>query len=143
MKQTRINKVILHCTATKEGQDFKAKDIDNWHKAKGWKGIGYHFVIDIDGTVEAGRNEDEQGAHCSGHNNNSLGIVYVGGLDSHGEAKDTRTPAQKSALLDLVFLLLEKYHLSIDDVYCHNQLSSKQCPCFSIRTFREEFEEAF
>ena len=86
-----INEIILHCTATKEGIDFNATDIDRWHKERGFKKIGYHYVIRLDGTIEEGRPLEEMGAHATGHNAHSIGIVYVGGLDKKGKSKDTRT----------------------------------------------------
>lgn len=134
-----INKIILHCTATIEGKDYRAKDIDRWHKARGWKGIGYHYVIDLDGTVEKGRKDSEIGAHCSGQNAHSIGVVYVGGLATDGKtAKDTRTKEQKAALITLVKKLLKQYNLTINNVYCHNQFANKACPSFSINTFKRE-----
>lgn len=75
----KINEIIVHCAATAEGKNFKAADIDRWHKQRGWDGIGYHHVVDLDGTIEPGRPESKQGAHCLGHNANSIGVVYVGG----------------------------------------------------------------
>ena len=134
-----INKIILHCTATIEGKDYRAQDIDRWHKARGWKGIGYHYVIDLDGTVEKGRKDSEIGAHCSGQNAHSIGVVYVGGLATDGKtAKDTRTKEQKAALITLVKKLLKQYNLTINNVYCHNQFANKACPSFSINTFKRE-----
>ena len=127
----KINKIIIHCTATKEGKDFKAKDIDRWHKEKGWKCIGYHYVIDLDGTVEKGRSVEEIGAHCNGHNADSIGIVYVGGLDSKGNPKDTRTQAQKEALWELLRVLITKYPKA--SIHGHNEFSSKACPCFNVQ----------
>ena len=136
----RIDKIILHCTATIEGKDYRAKDIDRWHKARGWKGIGYHYVIDLDGTVEKGRKDSEIGAHCSGQNSHSIGVVYVGGLAKDGKtAKDTRTKEQKAALITLVKKLLKQYNLTINNVYCHNQFANKACPSFSIKTFKNEY----
>ena len=85
-----MNKVmylILHCAATPEGKSFTAKDIDKMHKQRGFKKIGYHYVIDLDGTIEKGRAENEIGAHCIGYNSKSIGICYIGGL-----AKDSKTP---------------------------------------------------
>ena len=70
----KIDKIIIHCSATKEGIDFKAKDIDVWHRNQGWDGIGYHYVVDLDGTVEKGRNIEKAGAHTVGQNANSIGI---------------------------------------------------------------------
>lgn len=125
-----INNIILHCTATKEGKDFKAKDIDRWHKERGYKKIGYHYVIDLDGTVERGRQDSEIGAHCVGQNRNSIGVVYVGGLDKDGNPKDTRTKAQKEALWSLLRVLLVKYPKA--QIHGHNTFSNKACPCFNV-----------
>ena len=92
----KINEIIVHCSATPEGKDFHASDIDRWHKAQGWKCIGYNYVIDLDGTVEPGRPLNEIGAHTVGHNSNSIGICYIGGCAKDGRTpKDTRTPEQK------------------------------------------------
>ena len=127
----KVDEIILHCSATKEGQNFKAKDIDAWHKQRGFKGIGYHYVIDLDGTVETGRPEYEIGAHCLNHNARSIGICYIGGLDTTGKAKDTRTPQQKAALVKLVADLKLKYPNVT--VHGHNEFANKACPCFTVK----------
>lgn len=127
----KINKIILHCSATKEGRQFTAKDIDQWHKQRGWKGIGYHYVILLDGTIQPGRPESEIGAHTVGQNSNSIGICYIGGLDADGKAKDTRTDQQKEALHNLVSDLLKKYPGST--VHGHNEFANKACPCFNVK----------
>ena len=131
----RIDEIIIHCSATVEGKDFKAKDIDKWHKQKGWNGIGYHYVIDLDGTIERGRDENVSGAHTVGHNAHSIGIVYIGGLDKNGKAKDTRTPEQKEALWSLLRELLCKYPKAT--IHGHNEFAKKYCPCFNVQ---KEFE---
>ncbi len=141
-----IDAIIIHCTATKEGKDFRAKDIDRWHKEQGWKMIGYNYVIDLDGTVEEGRPLTMTGAHCKGWNNHSIGIVYVGGLDVNGNPKDTRTFEQKVAMHNLVGELMDKYP-TITKVIGHRDTSPdkngdgvvspnewiKACPCFDVR----------
>ena len=106
-----MKEIILHCSATKENADFSAADIKKWHLQRGFKNIGYHYVIRLDGTVEAGRKEDEMGAHCLGHNKDSLGICYIGGLDSNGTPKDTRTNEQKKKLVKLDLKLMKKYNI--------------------------------
>ena len=58
-----MKEIILHCSATKENADFSAADIKKWHLQRGFKNIGYHYVIRLDGTVEAGRKEDEKSSH--------------------------------------------------------------------------------
>ena len=126
-----ITEIIIHCSATKEGHPFFAADIDRWHKAQGWSGIGYHYVIDIDGKVETGRAEYQTGAHAKGHNANSIGICYIGGLDINGKPKDTRTPEQRKSLAELVARLKVKYPKAT--VHGHNEFANKACPCFDVR----------
>ena len=103
-----INKIIVHCSATKEGKEFSVADIDRWHKDRGFRCVGYHYVVKLNGDVEIGRMEKEIGAHCKGHNNHSIGICYIGGLDANGKSKDTRTPEQKESLLRLIKELKKK-----------------------------------
>ena len=105
----KINFIILHCSATKEGVSVTVNDIDRWHKERGFAKIGYHFVVYLDGSIHKGRPIEEIGAHCKGRNSDSIGICYVGGLDKSGKPKDTRTPAQKEALLKLLRTLKEKF----------------------------------
>ena len=140
-KRSKTNLIILHCSATREGQDFKAKDIDTWHKQRGFECIGYHYCIDLDGKIETGRCETAVGAHCTGKNSTSIGICYVGGLDKNGNPKDTRTPQQKESLYKIVNDMLNKYHLTIKDVYGHRAFANKDCPCFDTETFRQEFRQ--
>jgi N-acetylmuramoyl-L-alanine amidase len=83
-----LKRIILHCTATPEGKHFDVDTIRRWHvKDRGWKDIGYHYVIYLDGSVHEGRPVDQVGAHTSGHNKDSIGIVYVGGCDKKYESK--------------------------------------------------------
>lgn len=126
-----IKEIIIHCSATPEGKDFHVEDIDKWHKERGWDGCGYHYVVAIDGTVEVGRHEKEIGAHAQGHNQRSLGICYIGGVDADGVAKDTRTIAQKEAMRTIISALKVKYPNV--DVYGHNEIAHKDCPCFPAR----------
>lgn len=143
IRRKSTKKIILHCSATREGQDIRANTIRQWHKQRGFEDIGYHYVIDLDGKVEKGRDEKMVGAHCVGQNSDSIGICYIGGCDKSMQPKNTLTEAQKHTLLNLVYLLLENYHLTIKDVYTHNLFSSKACPSFSINWFRNEYEKAF
>lgn len=135
----QINKIILHCSATKEGQEYDREDIKEWHLQRGFTDIGYHYVITLDGTIQEGRDIRTIGAHCSGHNTGSIGICYIGGLDENGKGKDTRTTEQRQSLFQLVDELLLAYDLTIEDVYCHYQFAKKLCPCFPIEQFRLEY----
>lgn len=125
----KITKIIIHCSATAAGRDFTAADIDRWHRARGFNGIGYHYVVRLDGRVESGRPESRQGAHCLGQNSNSIGVCYIGGLKADGKTPcDTRTPEQKQALLKLVRELKSRYPGVT--VHGHMEFAAKACPCF-------------
>lgn len=131
-----ITEIIVHCSATEAGQNFKAADIKKWHTAppprgNGWKDIGYHYVVDLDGTVEPGRPIDQVGAHCTNHNTGTIGICYVGGL-RNGKADDTRTDAQITALRKLI-ASLKLCFPTITKVSGHRDYAKKACPCFDAR----------
>lgn len=140
-----ITDIVIHCTATRAWQDISADDIRRMHKAQGWADIGYHYVVRLDGTIEPGRDVDKIGAHVSGHNANSIGVVYVGGLDNQGKAKDTRTENQKHALLNLLLDLRQLYpkakisgHRDFSPDKNNNGIVEvheyiKQCPCFDAK----------
>ena len=140
----KVKEIILHCAATPEGKAFTAKDIDRMHRQRGFRKIGYHYVIDLDGKVEKGRADNENGAHTIGHNSTALGICYIGGFAKYGKTpKDTRTEQQKVALYELVNELMEKYNLTLDDVHGHYEFANKACPSFKMETFKKEFNEYF
>ena len=128
-----IKDIIVHCSGTKATTDIGVAEIKRYHTqkppyGKGWKDIGYHYVVRLDGTVERGRAISRAGAHCYGHNAHSIGVCYVGGLDASGTAADTRTPAQKSALLKLIYNLVQMYRCDVHGHHDYNK--GKDCPCF-------------
>lgn len=132
--QRCINEIIIHCSATPEGKDVTVEQIRDWHvRGNGWSDIGYHWIIYRDGSVHAGRPESKKGAHCNGHNANSIGICYVGGevADGSHTPKDTRTPAQKVALIKLVNELRQRYPGAT--VHGHNEFAAKACPSFDVK----------
>ncbi len=130
-----ITSIAVHCTATREGQSFKAADIRSWHKAQGWQDIGYHFVVALDGSIEIGRPKAIPGAHVAGYNGNSVGIVYVGGVASDGKTpKDTRTPAQKAAMLDLLRTLRQAHPAALIKGHRDYPKVAKACPSFDAKT---------
>lgn len=126
-----INKIIVHCSASPEGKDFTVADIDRWHRQRGFKCIGYHYVVDLAGNVLVGRPVEQVGAHCSRQNAHSIGICYIGGVAADGKTpKDTRTPAQRSSLRRLVKELQSKYPGT--SVHGHYEFANKACPSFKI-----------
>ena len=124
-----IDKIIVHCSATAEGKDFTVADITRWHKARGWRTIGYHFVIYRDGSIHEGRNLAEQGAHCLGQNAHSIGVCYIGGCAADGKTqKDTRTTAQRKALVELLRRLKAQFPKAA--IHGHRDFANKACPSF-------------
>lgn len=130
----QIKEIIIHCSATPEGEDFTVDQIRRMHIARGFSDIGYHYVVYRDGSVHKGRPENISGAHCTGHNSISVGVCYIGGCPPRSEkdwmrrGKDTRTPAQKAALLTLVNDLKGRFPSAT--VHGHREFASKACPCF-------------
>lgn len=127
----QINKIIVHCSATREGQNIPVSTIKEWHmNGRGWSDIGYHFYIDLYGEIHKGRDIARIGAHCKGQNRNSIGICYCGGVEADGKTpKDTRTDKQKEALLAVIRTLKAMYPES--SVHSHNDYANKACPSFN------------
>lgn len=135
----KITEIIVHCTATPEGRNFTVADIRAGHLARGFVDIGYHYVIYLDGSVHEGRSIHQTGAHCTGHNQNSVGISYVGGVEADGRTpKDTRTKEQKTALVTLLADLCKLYKLPVTRIFGHYQFANKACPSFRIEPLRDE-----
>ncbi len=129
----KINKIIIHCTATPEGREHDVADIRRWHLKRGFNDIGYHYLIHIDGTIEEGRPLNKQGAHCSKENKGSIGLCYVGGMSKDmKKAKDTRTVKQKDSLILLMIQLMYKYNKDMT-IHGHNEFANKACPSFNVQ----------
>ena len=133
-----VTLIVVHCSAVRPYQRSSADDIDKWHKERvthgiHGKGIGYHYVVRRDGSIEKGRPLWEPGAHCVGHNKYSIGICYEGGLDNEGEYADTRTPEQKQALRQLLEELHDKFPKAL--IVGHHDLNhAKPCPVYDVVT---------
>ena len=139
--------IIIHCSATKPSQNITATDIDKWHRAKGWWGNGYHYVITRDGRIQSAENGDRcrpldrAGAHVGdcglGWNSRSLGVCLVGGVDENNKPEDNFTEAQWKALEELVLTLLDRFP-SINTIGGHRDLirltgaPPKACPSFDV-----------
>lgn len=125
----KIRKIIVHCTATPEGREVSLEELDRWHRARGFKCIGYHYVVGLDGTVHEGRKVEMIGAHCLGYNRDSIGVAYVGGIAADGKTPaDTRTETQREALRRLMLRLKADYPGAT--VHSHYEFAAKACPCF-------------
>ena len=134
-----LNRIILHCSATREGKDFSVDTIRDWHvKGNGWSDIGYHWVIRLDGSIEVGRPLEKSGAHTKGHNKDSVGVCYIGGCDADGKPKDTMNPEQEKAWRMIVLSLRTLYgDLTI---HGHNEFANKACPSFTVK---EKFADMY
>tara|TARA_Y100000592_G_scaffold99525_1_gene175887 strand:- start:7592 stop:8005 length:414 start_codon:yes stop_codon:yes gene_type:complete len=127
----QINKIIVHCSATREGENYTVDTIRSWHvDGRGWSDIGYHFYIDLYGEIHKGRDIAKIGAHCKGQNRNSIGICYCGGVEADGKTpKDTRLDCQKEALTAVLRTLKAMYPEAV--IHSHNDFANKACPSFN------------
>ena len=141
IEMRKVNKIIIHCTATVEGNNVSAGTIRQWHLRRGWSDVGYHYIIGIDGEIQSGRSVQMQGAHTRSFNEDSIGIAYVGGLDANRKPKDTRTEQQKESLIEIIKILKNIYPKA--SIHGHRDMSKdndgdgverhewmKACPCF-------------
>lgn len=126
----KIEKIIIHCSATKSNKRYSFEQLERDHKARGFLCCGYHYYITRDGQLHFGRPEDAVGAHAKGFNARSIGVCYEGGLDEQGYPADTRTPAQKQTLLKLLRSLRTDYPDAEILGHCELPGTQKACPCF-------------
>lgn len=126
--------IVVHCSATKASMNhLDAKEIDQWHRERGWRKIGYHWVIRRDGIIEQGRELDEVGAHVKGFNFKSIGICMVGGLDKDGNPASNYTDKQWKSLTSLVRQMRLLYSNAEVIGHCDFPNVKKACPCFDVR----------
>lgn len=130
-----IKRIIIHCSATPPHLDVGVKEIRRWHttpqpRGNGWKDIGYHYVIRLNGSIEEGRPIEQAGAHTVGQNRDSIGVCYVGGVGKDGKAKDTLLAAQQATLEALILDLRERYGPL--PIFGHNDFANKACPSFKV-----------
>lgn len=134
-----VKSIAVHCSATGPDADIGRAEIDKWHRLKGWVGIGYHFVIRRDGTLEPGRPLSLRGAHIEGHNHEAVGICMVGGVDGTKAAKPQAnfTPAQFKTLKTLLGTLTKQFPGA--RVQGHRDFPgvAKACPSFNVKTWLE------
>jgi len=144
-----INMIVIHCSATEEGNDYSVADITRWHRKRGFFTIAYHFLVHpngtIDGAKEGCRPISRIGAHAKGKNLHSIGICYIGGMKD-GKASDTRTVIQTHSLRGLVKALQSMFvgaeavghrDLSVDlngDGVITKSEWMKECPSFDVKT---------
>lgn len=141
----KIDYIVIHCSATRPSQDIDVKDVERWHKKRGWKGVGYNYFIKRSGTIQRGRDLDkdgfvieEVGAHVRGYNSQSIGICYAGGIDNNKKASDNRTTEQKESLATLLFTLKELFPKAKIQGHRDFPNVAKSCPSFEVSDWLEE-----
>ena len=138
----KIDLLVIHCSATRADRCYTEFDLTTDHLCRGFSGAGYHFYIRKNGDIKSLRPIEKPGAHAKGHNANSIGICYEGGLDCHGRPADTRTEWQIHSMRVLVLALLRDYpgcricgHRDLSpDLNGNGEIEPeewvKACPCF-------------
>ena len=131
MTADSVSYIIIHCSATRETQDYTPEQLKRDHLARGFIDVGYHFYIRKDGTVTKHRRLNEVGAHCRPFNRCSIGVCYEGGLDANGKPKDTRTLKQRASLAGLLLDLHRQFPKAVIRGHCEMPGAViKACPCF-------------
>ncbi|MDQ0202393.1 peptidoglycan recognition protein family protein [Pectinatus haikarae] len=133
----QTNMIIIHHIGG-TNQDVSAAEVHQWHLANGWAGIGYHYVIRKDGTIERGRPADTIGAHCYGYNKTSVGINIVGDFETAYP-----TEAQLNSGEYLTAYLCQLYRLNTADniIFGHRDLNSTLCPGKNLYSQLDDFKQ--
>lgn len=122
--RTVTDAIIVHHIGNTNA-DVSAATVHQWHLHNGWSGIGYHFLIRKDGTIEEGRPLQTVGAHCHGENGHTVGINIVGNF----EVAEPE-PEQMDAAARLIAALCRCYALipSASTVFGHRDFNATACP---------------
>lgn len=133
LQPSDVKYIVVHCAATPPSMDIGAKEIDRWHRQRGFRCIGYHYVIRRDGNVETGRDLDEVGAHVEGYNSVSYGVCMVGGVTESGVPDNNFTSPQFTSLVKIIEQLLVRAPKA--EVLGHRDIPGvrKACPSFDVK----------
>ena len=137
----KIDGIIVHCTATrpdwwdKKTVNEQVKEVDRWHRDRGFNSVGYHYLVGRGGEVVQGRPVEAVGAHARGSNKSTIGIALFGGFGSDADdlATDHFTPLQLAAAYELIRKLQQQYNIKNENVIGHNKISAKSCPGFRVQ----------
>lgn len=129
-KETKF--IVIHCSDTPASMRVDVKDLDRWHRERGFLKVGYHYIITRDGVLQTGRNLDECGAHVAGHNHHSVGVVLIGGRAAKGKApEDNFEPAQWE-VMKLILKDLKNFWPDAQIVGHRDLDPAKACPSFDV-----------
>ena len=136
-----VTEIILHCADTRPhwmaGHPIadKVAEIRRWHvQQRGWRDIGYHWIIDRDGAVAPGRRETEIGAHVEGHNRGTTGICLLGGYGASVDDPFEKNFTAGQALATKRLIAVIRGQTAIRKVSGHNHYAPKACPGFDVRS---------
>lgn len=147
-RRPKTTQIAIHCSETTATENADVDIIRTWHTdpaphGRGWKDIGYHFVITRDGTVQPGRPIWSVPAAVLDENNHIVAVCLVGGCDTHDKEENNFTPLQWNALSVLVTALINAFpdvRANPQPVLGHRDYASgkaegKFCPSFDVRTW--------
>lgn len=131
-----VDTVFIHCSASDNPDHDDVSVIREWHLARGWHDVGYHYFIKKDGTIQLGRDLEQIPAAQQGYNEGSIAICL------HGLEKSKFTEAQFDSLRDLCGQINSAYGGTIR-FRGHNEVSAKACPVFDYRDVLDLDDEGY
>lgn len=133
-ERSYTDQIVIHHTGCND-IDASAEQIHGWHLNNGWAGIGYHYVIRKDGTIERGRPEWAMGSHAYGENSHTIGIHLSGDFE---QAQPTSQQIEKCAML--IADIADRYGLPInrETVVGHGELMSTDCPGTNLQALLDD-----
>ena len=140
LKHSAVKLLIIHCSATRCNKPFSVDSLIATGEAR-FGQPSYHYYIRRNGAIVPILPENVRGAHARHYNSCSLGICYEGGLDEKGRAADTRTLAQKKALLTLLCTLKQDYPDAEIVGHCELEGVHKACPSFPVSELRVQMKQ--
>jgi N-acetylmuramoyl-L-alanine amidase len=128
----KINYIVIHCTAT-QPTATKQSILNYWKDVLKWKSVGYHRLIDANGVIYELEKYEKPTNGVKGFNSTSIHFSYIGGIDEKGKPKDTRTPKQKFALLELIKQAKKQFPNAIIQGHKDFEGVKKACPSFEAK----------
>ncbi|VAW59386.1 hypothetical protein MNBD_GAMMA08-987 [hydrothermal vent metagenome] len=123
-----VKTVFLHCSASDNSNHDDVSVMEEWHKKRGFSGVGYHFFINKNGDIQQGRDLEKIPAAQKGHNTNSIAICL------HGLKIEKFTQPQFDSVKNLCTAIDSEYSSINIRFRGHKEVSNKSCPVFDYKT---------
>ena len=132
----KITRIVIHCSATKQGKYYDAQDIHLWHKARGWAGIGYTYVLLDSGELQQGRGINYTPAQAKGYNKGAIAICLIGGMNDKMIATENAFTVDQLLVLPNILKKLKKMYPKAE-ILGHRDLKYvlKSCPCLEVSDY--------